>query len=247
MPGFAGENHAVRLLILLNRHQIYQIFIHCGLEVPMWFLHAFLFFLLQFRGYHSLHPTPLYRALRLCEVWPVSAAPTRNHHSRAQCLRHEVPLAFVSGCNSRSLTTGLLGWIIFYNWVLHFSWSIFWITRHFLDWQKRCLNYNHIPAISIHAGVIFRVKIHKKKHFQDFQSLVVPPKYPALGVACFHQQEAFGCIRKQSKPCHLASLPSSGKAQMGWIGDEEWTDVAWSVSCSEVCSDQSVSFHQKPI
>lgn len=65
------------------------------------------------RGFcmHSLHPTPLYRALHLCEVWLVSAAPTRNHHSRAQCLRHQVILTFVSGCNSQSLTTGLLGWI----------------------------------------------------------------------------------------------------------------------------------------
>lgn len=95
---------------------------------------AFLFFLLQFRGYHSLHPTPLYRALHLCEVWLVSAAPTRNHHSRAQCLRHQVTLIFVSGCNSQSLTTGLLGWI----YLLQLGPSLrvvhFWIPRHFLDW-----------------------------------------------------------------------------------------------------------------
>lgn len=110
------------------------------------------------------------------------------------------------------------------NWVLHFAWSIFGSPDIFLtgnNYVYNLYNYNHVPAISGHAGVNVRVKIHKKKHFQDFQSLVVPAKYPSLGVACFHQQKAFGCIRKQSEPCHLTSLPSSNKAQMGWIGDEE--------------------------
>lgn len=83
---------------------------------------------------HSLHPTPLYRALHLCEVWLVSAAPTRNHHSRAQCLGHQVTLTFVSGCNSQSLTTGLLGWIYFLQLGPSLRVVHFWITRHFLDW-----------------------------------------------------------------------------------------------------------------
>lgn len=56
MPGgedntFDGQNHAVKVAdsTLISSSYIYQIFIYCGQEVPMWFLHS-CFFCCNFGG-----------------------------------------------------------------------------------------------------------------------------------------------------------------------------------------------------